>query len=63
MLELMRGPFLDGEDADWVHGARERYRQRFVVAVAQLAGHLELLDAPAAIRLYERALDVEPLVD
>ena len=63
LLELMRGPFLDGEDADWVQGARERYRQRFVVAVAQLAGHLELLDAAAAIRLYERALNVEPLAE
>jgi DNA-binding SARP family transcriptional activator len=34
-----------------------------VVAVAQLAGHLELLDAAAAIRLYERALNVEPLAE
>jgi DNA-binding SARP family transcriptional activator len=63
LLVLMRGPFLDGEDADWVLGARERYRQRFVVAVAQLAGHLEPPDAQAAIRLYERALDVEPLAE
>ena len=34
-----------------------------MIAVAQLAGHLEPLDATAAIRLYERALDVEPLAE
>lgn len=63
LLALMRGPFLDGEPADWAQGARERYRQRFVVSVSQLAGLLEPLDGPAAIRLYERALDIEPLAE
>lgn len=63
LLDLMRGPFLAAEPADWAQAARERYRQRFVIAVAQLAGHLEPLDAAVAIRLYERALDVEPLAE
>ena len=63
LLALMRGPFLGAEAADWARGARERYRQRFVVSVAQLAAHIEALDALEAIRLYERALDVEPLAE
>jgi DNA-binding SARP family transcriptional activator len=63
LLALMRGPFLAGEASEWVHAARGRYRQRFVVAVSQLADRLEPLDAAAAIRLYERALDVEPLAE
>ncbi len=63
LLGLMRGPFLAGEDADWVRAAREKNRRRFVVAVAQLAERIEPLDAPAAQRLYERALDVEPLAE
>jgi DNA-binding SARP family transcriptional activator len=63
LLALMRGPFLAGETADWAIGARERYRQRFVVAVSQLAAQLEPVDPLAAIGLYERALDVEPLAE
>jgi LuxR family maltose regulon positive regulatory protein len=63
LLDLMRGPFLGDEGADWIFAARERYRQRFVVTVAQLAAHLEPLDAAAAIRLYQRALEVEPLAE
>jgi LuxR family transcriptional regulator, maltose regulon positive regulatory protein len=63
LLRLMRGPFLVGEDADWVQGARQRYLQRFVITVAQLAAHMEPLDSGASIQLYERALDIEPLAE
>lgn len=63
LLHLMRGPFLVGEDADWVQAARQRYRQRFVITVAQLAAHMEPLDPGASVRLYERALDIEPLAE
>lgn len=63
LLDLMRGPFLSAEDADWAQAARERYRQRFVVAVAQLAARLEPIDADAAALLYQRALDIEPLAE
>lgn len=63
LLALMRGPFLAGETDEWVTAARGHYRQRFVVAVSQLAGQLEALDPAAAIGLYERALDVEPLAE
>jgi DNA-binding SARP family transcriptional activator/tetratricopeptide (TPR) repeat protein len=63
LLDLMRGPFLAGDEDDWVRAAREKHRRRFVVAVTQLAAQIEPLDAPAALRLYERALDVEPLAE
>jgi LuxR family transcriptional regulator, maltose regulon positive regulatory protein len=63
LLDLMRGPFLAGDDSDWVQAARQRYRQRFVITVSQLAARMEALDAAAAIRLYERALDVDPLAE
>lgn len=63
LLDLMRGPFLAGDDSDWVQAARQRYRQRFVITVSQLAAHMEALDPAAAIRLYERALDVDPLAE
>lgn len=63
LLDLMQGPFLAAEDADWAAAARERYRQRFIVTASQLAAHIEPLDVSAAIRLYERALDIEPLAE
>jgi DNA-binding SARP family transcriptional activator len=46
-----------------VQAARQRYRQRFVITVSQLAARMEALDPAAAIRLYERALDVDPLAE
>lgn len=63
LLDLMQGPFLAAENADWAAAARERYRQRFIVTASQLAAHIEPLDPGSAIRLYERALDVEPLAE
>ncbi len=63
LLGLMRGPFLAGEDADWAQAARQRYRQRFVITIAQLASHIEPMDPVASVQLYERALDVEPLAE
>jgi len=63
LLDVMRGPFLAGEEHDWVQAARSRYRQRFVVTVGQLAERIEPLDADAAARLYGRALDADPLAE
>ncbi|HSW24609.1 MAG TPA: bacterial transcriptional activator domain-containing protein, partial [Burkholderiaceae bacterium] len=51
------------EDADWAAAARARYSRRFIVAASQLAALIEPLDTVAAIELYERALDVEPLAE
>ena len=63
LLELMRGPFMAAEEAEWAQAPRARHRQRFVLAVAQLAGQIELLDTQAAIRLYESGLDADPLAE
>jgi len=63
LLELMRGPFLAGDEHDWAQAARSRYRQRFIVTVSLLAEHIEPLDDGAAARLYERALDMDPLAE
>jgi DNA-binding SARP family transcriptional activator len=63
LLSLMRGPFLAGEDADWARAARERYRQRFVVTISTLADRIEAHDPDAAIRLFDRALDIEPIAE
>lgn len=63
LLGLMRGPFLAADDADWAAAARARYSRRFVIAASHLAEHLERLEPQAAARLYERALDVEPLAE
>ena len=63
LLALARGPFLAHEDADWAVAARTRFSQRFVVTVSQLAARIERLDAAAAVELYERALDIEPLAE
>lgn len=63
LLALLRGPFLDGEDAAWVLAARERWRRRGVEAVARLAEWLEPHDADEAARLFESALDAEPLAE
>lgn len=63
LMDLMRGPFLAAEDADWAAAARSRYSRRFVMAASQLAARIEPLDSQAAIDLYERALDAEPLAE
>jgi len=63
LLDLMRGPFLAAEDADWAAAARSRYSRRFVLAASHLAALIEPLDTLAAIELYERALDAEPLAE
>jgi len=63
LLALVPAPFLAADGADWVAAARERYRQRFVVTAAQLAQALDALDPPAAVRLYQRALDLDPLAE
>lgn len=63
LLDLMRGPFLGTDAADWIEAARTRYRQRFVVTVAQLAERMQPLDETGAVRLYERALDIDPMAE
>ncbi len=63
LLDLVRGPFLPEEEAPWAVAARERQRRRFVLTITRLAEGIEA-DAPhAAVRLFERALDHDPLAE
>ncbi len=63
LLHLARAPLLDGLDAPWALGARERTRRRFVLALGRLAEALEALAPAEACRLYERALEADPLAE
>jgi DNA-binding SARP family transcriptional activator len=63
LLQLVRAPLLDGLDASWVLAARERARRRFVLALAPIAERLETLAPADAARLYESALQADPLAE
>jgi LuxR family maltose regulon positive regulatory protein len=63
LLGLARAPLLDGLDAPWAMGARERTRRRVVLALGRIAEALEGLAPAQACRLYERALDADPLAE
>jgi len=57
-LELYRGPFLGDDESAHVLEARERLLRKFIRGVRHLGQHYEETgDVPAAIALYERALD------
>jgi LuxR family transcriptional regulator, maltose regulon positive regulatory protein len=63
LLRLVRGPLLEGQDAPWAQAARERVRRRFVFALGAIAEKLEAQVPEAACRLYERALQADPLAE
>lgn len=63
LLRLVRGPLLDGLDTPWAMAARERARRRFVLALLPIAERLEALAPAEATRLYERALQSDPLAE
>jgi LuxR family transcriptional regulator, maltose regulon positive regulatory protein len=63
LLRLAPAPLLDGVDTPWAMGARERARRRFVLALGRIAEALEPLAPDPACRLYERALDADPLAE
>lgn len=63
LLHLVPGPLLDGLDTPWALGARERARRRFVLALAPIAERLEAQAPREACRLYERALQTDPLAE
>jgi ATP/maltotriose-dependent transcriptional regulator MalT len=64
-LTLYRGAFLAGEESEsWPVTAREKARSRFVHALARLAQIREVRgEDEAAIDLYLRGLDVDPVVE
>jgi len=63
LLRVVRGPLLDGVETPWSMATRERARRRFVLALAPIAERLEALSPRQACRLYERALDADPLAE
>jgi two-component SAPR family response regulator len=63
LLHLVRAPLLDGLDTPWAMAARERARRRFVLALAPIAERLEAVAPADAARLYERALQADPLAE
>lgn len=63
LLLLVRAPLLDGLDTPWALAARERARRRFVLAVGPIAERLETLSPTDAARLYESALQADPLAE
>jgi LuxR family transcriptional regulator, maltose regulon positive regulatory protein len=63
LLRLARAPLLDGLEAPWALAARERARRRFVLAVGPIAERLETLSPADAVRLYDGALQTDPLAE
>jgi LuxR family maltose regulon positive regulatory protein len=63
LLHMVPGPLLDGLDAPWALAERERARRRFVLALAPIAERLETQAPREACRLYERALQADPLAE
>lgn len=64
-LELVRGPVLEDEPyAAWAEPIRETYQERHVSTLVE-AGRLSLTldDAPAALRLAQRAVELQPLAE
>jgi two-component SAPR family response regulator len=64
-LALYSGPFLGTHDAkSWALPARQRLRGKFVRLVKALARHSrDVEDWEGSVALYEKGLDVEPLVE
>lgn len=61
---LYAGPFLAGETGAWAVAHRVRLRSRLLRALQHLgAQHESRRDWTAALRCYERGLDVEPLAE
>lgn len=64
LLAVYRGSFCEGEEDGWILQAAARWRSRFVNSAVTLGQHLERASRwQAAITLYLRALDAEPLAE
>jgi LuxR family transcriptional regulator, maltose regulon positive regulatory protein len=64
LLAMVRGPFLEDDDARWAVIARERLNAAFVAAVERCGSALEAVDAgDEALALYEEGLRHNPLVE
>ncbi|MDQ3398073.1 MAG: bacterial transcriptional activator domain-containing protein, partial [Deinococcota bacterium] len=59
-LDGYEGEFLSGLESEWVSQAQSRYRQMAVDLCLSLAAKTERSNPAAAIKLYHRAVDIEP---
>jgi DNA-binding SARP family transcriptional activator len=57
---LYRGPLADGLDSEWVLSVREAARRSFLAATARLVRHYVADSPAAALRLLERARNLDP---
>jgi DNA-binding SARP family transcriptional activator len=64
IFHLYQSHFLDGENAPWVLGIRERLRNRMVRQINTIAGQCQARKRwPSAIAVYERGLVIDPLLE
>jgi DNA-binding SARP family transcriptional activator len=64
MLELYRGPFLNGESEPWMLAARERLRIKFHRHGSMAGQWLERVGRfDQAAEIYQRALELDPLAE
>jgi two-component SAPR family response regulator len=62
IFNLYQGHFLDGENAPWILGIRERLRNRMVRRINTITGQCQSRKGwPSAIAVYERGLMIDPL--
>ncbi len=63
-LALVRGPFLEGMDAEWIHARRAELTQLAIEAALRLGAGWERRGEPkAALAAYRRAVDWEPWLE
>jgi LuxR family transcriptional regulator, maltose regulon positive regulatory protein len=60
-LEVYNGEFLPGVNTEWVAAIRTRVLEQTVAAAATLAEQLEKTEPREALKIYRRAIELEPL--
>lgn len=60
-LEVYNGEFLPGVNTEWVSGIRTHVLEQTVTAAATLAEQLEKTEPREALKIYRRAIELEPL--
>lgn len=64
LLELYRGPFLEGDDSAYALAARERLRSKFLRAVARIGQALEAEgEWDKALLLYQQGIETDPIAE
>ena len=64
ILKIYQGPFLLEEDAPWVIGLRDRLQTKTLRVLKAIGAHLEIREQwSAAVALYERATEFDPVAE